>query len=486
MNDDFSVDELLAKNYINEAPGENQGLISTSNMSDSGDYVSNLARIPPSDTEAEQAVLNSMLFDREAIAIAHESLHPEDFYRPDHGALYSAMLELFLKNLPVDIITLCDKLSEQGILDQVGGREHVARLASSYYTSAHIRQHSKIVADKAVLRRLIKTANEISASGYDAREEVASILERAEKGIFEIAMGRQSRDFAPISEIISLALENLEIVAQAKGQVTGVATGFIDFDNKTAGLQKSDLILIGARPSMGKTAFLLNIAQHAALHGKVPTAIFSLEMSKEQLVNRMLCVEAHLDSHKFRTGDLDDGDWAQIAKSVGPLSNAPLYIDDTPAITVAELRAKCRRLKLEKNLGLIVIDYLQLMTGSSGYGDSRQLEISEISRSLKALAKEMDAPILTAAQLSRAVEQRKDHRPMLSDLRESGAIEQDADVVAFLYRDEYYNPDTAKKNHAEVIIAKQRNGPTGTVELTFLGQYTKFVNAAAGVYSSSY
>lgn len=435
-------------------------------------------RIPPNDTEAEQAVLSSMLFDREAIAIAYELLRGEDFYRPDHGALYSAMLELFVKNLPVDAVTLNDKLTELGILEQVGGRAYVAQLAAGFYTSAHIRQYSKIVADKSLLRRLIKAAAEIAASGYEARDEVESVLEQAEKGIFEIAMNRNSRDFSPISEVIALALERLEAVAAAGGRVTGVETGFVDFDSKTAGLQKSDLILIGARPSMGKTAFLLNIAQHAAVRNNVPTAVFSLEMAKEQLVNRMLCVEAHLDSHKFRTGDLDDDDWAKIADSVSPLSNAPLFIDDTPGITVAELRAKCRRLKLEKGLGLVVIDYLQLMSTSNARSESRQMEISEISRSLKALAKELDAPVLTAAQLSRAVEARKDHRPMLSDLRESGAIEQDADVVAFLYRDEYYNPDTLKKNHAEVIIAKQRNGPTGTVELTYLSQYTKFVNAA--------
>jgi len=436
-------------------------------------------RVPPNDTEAEQAVLSSMLFDREAIAAAYEILRGDDFYRPDHKALYEAMLELFIKNLPVDAITLCDKLNELGILEQVGGRAYVAQLAAAYYTSAHIRQHGKIVADKSVLRRLIKSANEISAAGYEARDDIESILEQAEKSIFEISMGRNSRDFSPINEVIALALERLQEVAKAQGRITGVETGFIDFDLKTAGLQRSDLILIGARPSMGKTAFLLNIAQHAAVRNAVPTAVFSLEMAKEQLVNRMLCVEAHLDSHKFRTGDLDDDDWAKIANSVAPLSSAPLYIDDTPAITVAELRAKCRRLKLEKNLGLVVIDYLQLMSGTaSRSNESRQMEISEISRSLKALAKELDTPVLTAAQLSRAVEARKDHRPMLSDLRESGAIEQDADVVAFLYRDEYYNPETLKKNHAEVIIAKQRNGPTGTVELTYLSQYTKFVNAA--------
>jgi len=436
-------------------------------------------RIPPSDTEAEQAVLSSMLFDREAIAIAYEILRGDDFYRPDHRAIYEAMLELFTKNTPVDAITLCDKLSEQGILDQVGGRAYVAQLTASYYTSAHIRQHSKIVADKSLLRRLIKAANEISAAGYEAREDIEIVLEQAEKNIFEIVTNRNTRDFSPINEVITLALDRLEAVAKAQGSITGVETGFIDFDNKTAGLQKSDLILIGARPSMGKTAFLLNIAQYAAVRRQVPTAIFSLEMSKEQLVNRMLCSESMIDSHKFRTGDLVQEDWDKIAHGIMPLSNAPLYLDDTPGITVAELRAKCRRLKLEKNLGLVVIDYLQLMSGSAARSESRQMEISEISRALKGLAKELDVPILTAAQLSRAVEARKDHRPMLSDLRESGAIEQDADVVAFLYRDEYYNPETLKKNQAEVIIAKQRNGPTGTVELTYLGQYTKFVNAMA-------
>ena len=435
------------------------------------------ARVPPSDTEAEQAVLSSMLFDREAISVAYELLQGEDFYRPDHKAIYEAMLELFLKNTPVDAITLSDKLIEQGILEQVGGRSYIAKLAAAYYTSAHIRQHSKIVADKALLRRLIKAANEISGAGYEARDEVESVLEQAEKSIFEISMRRNSQDFVPMEDVVALALERLEELAKAQGRITGVETGFTDFDNKTAGLQKSDLILVGARPSMGKTAFLLNIAQFASVRNAVPTAVFSLEMSKEQLVNRMLCVEAHLDSHRFRTEDLSSEDWDKIALSVAPLSNAPLYIDDTPGITIAELRGKCRRLKLEKNLGLVVIDYLQLMSGSSTRSESRQMEISEISRSLKGLAKEIDAPILTAAQLSRAVESRKDHRPMLSDLRESGAIEQDADVVAFLYRDEYYNPDTLKKNHAELIIAKQRHGPTGTVELTFLSQYTKFANA---------
>jgi len=434
-------------------------------------------RIPPNDTEAEQAVLSSMLFDREAVVSVSDILHGDDFYRPDHQAIYEAMIGLFAANKPVDVITLCDKLNEQGLLEQSISRAYITELADAYYTTAHVKQHAKIIADKALIRRLIKTANDIVASGYEAREDVESLLEHAEKSIFAIAMRRNSSDFAPISEVVARALEQLEAVAKAQGRVTGVETGFIDLDQKTAGLQKSDLILVGARPSMGKTAFLLNIASHAALRKGVPTAIFSLEMSKEQLVNRMLCAEAHLDSQKFRTGDLNDDDWNKIAHSIAPLSNAPLFIDDTPGISIGELRAKCRRLKIERQVGLVVIDYLQLMTGSSQRVESRQMEISEISRSLKGLAKELEAPVLTAAQLSRAVEARKDHRPMLSDLRESGAIEQDADVVAFLYRDEYYNPDTQKKNHAEVIIAKQRNGPTGTVELTYLGQYTKFANA---------
>jgi len=434
-------------------------------------------RIPPSDIIAEEAVLSSMLFDREAIATATELLRGEDFYRPDYKVMYEAMVELFGKNIPVDAVTLCDKLAEQGILEQIGGRAQVARLAASYYTSANIRSHSEIVADKATLRRLIKAANDISADSYEANDNIEAVLERAEKNIFEISMSRSSKDYFAIKDVLGIALERLEEIAKAGGNITGVETGFTDFDNKTAGLQKSDLILIGARPSMGKTAFLLNIAQHAAVRNHVPTVFFSLEMAKEQLVNRMLSVEAHLDSVKLRTGDLDDTDWDKIAHSMAPLSAAPLYLDDTPGISIAELRGKCRRLKLEKNIGLVIIDYLQLMSGSGYRPESRQMEISEISRSLKGLAKEIDAPVLTAAQLSRAVEARKDHRPMLSDLRESGAIEQDADVVAFLYRDVYYNPETEDPCRAEVIIAKQRNGPTGTVELTYLEQYTKFANA---------
>ena len=436
-------------------------------------------RIPPNDQEAELAVLSSMLFDREAISIAYEILRKDDFYRPDNQAVYETMIELFSRSVPVDVVTLGDKLSEKGILEQIGGRNMLADLSAAYYTSANIRRHAEIVAEKSLLRRLINTATTVANAGYEAREDAAAILERAEKSIFDISQSSNTRDFAHINEVVVAAVEKLTELAQNPGALTGVETGFIDFDRKTAGLQPADLILIGARPSMGKTAFLLNIAQYAAVRGGIPTAIFSLEMAKEQLGNRLLSAEAGVDAGRLRTGALQDDDWEKISTGISSLSKAPLYLDDTPGITITEMRAKCRRLKTEKNLGLVIIDYLQLMTApSSSRPESRQLEISEISRSLKGLAKELNVPLVVAAQLSRAVEARKDHRPMLSDLRESGAIEQDADVVAFLYRDEYYNPDTLKKNHAEVIIAKQRNGATGTVELTFLGALTKFVNMA--------
>jgi replicative DNA helicase len=378
----------------------------------------------------------------------------------------------------VDVVTLSDKLAEKGLLDQIsGGRERVIELASTYYTSANTRQHAQIVWEKSLLRKLIKATTFITNAGFEAKEEAAVILERAEKSIFEISQGATSRDFSHINEVLVTSMNKLEELYQNPGAVTGVETGFLDFDKITAGLQPSELILVGARPSMGKTAFLLNIAQHAAVKKGVPTAVFSLEMAKEQLGNRLLSTEAGVDSNRIRTGTLTDEDWDQISMSIGGLSNAPLFIDDTPGISLAEMRAKCRRLKLEKNLGLVVVDYLQLMSVSgASRPESRQLEISEISRSLKGLAKELNVPMLVAAQLSRAVESRKDHRPMLSDLRESGAIEQDADVVAFLYRDEYYNPETLKKGQAEVIIAKQRNGQTGTVHLAYLGKFTKFAN----------
>ena len=434
-------------------------------------------RIPPNDQEAELAVLASMLFDREAIAIAHEILHGEDFYRPDNQMIYETMVELFSRNIPVDIVTLSDKLTEKGTLEQVGGRDKIGQLASAYYTSANIKRHAEIVSEKSLLRQLIKSANFIANAGYEAREDVSAILERAEKSVFDISQRGNSNDFEHISDVLVTTNLKLEELFENQGNITGVETGFTDFDRRTAGLQPAELILIGARPSMGKTAFLLNIAGHAAITKRVPTAIFSLEMANAQLVNRLLSSEAAVDATRLRTGALEDNDWTRIAEKIPAMSSAPLYLDDTPGLSITELRAKCRRLKMEKDLGLIVIDYLQLMSASaSAKSESRQLEISEISRSLKGIAKELNVPVLVAAQLSRAVEQRKDHRPMLSDLRESGAIEQDADVVAFLYRDEYYNPETLKRGEAEVIIAKQRNGPTGTVELMYLGNLTKFVN----------
>jgi replicative DNA helicase len=440
----------------------------------------NAPRVPPNDQEAELAVLAGMLFDREAISTAQEILRGEDFYRPDNQKIFETMVEMYSRNVPVDVVTLSDKLAEKGLLEQIsGGRERVIELASTYYTSANTHQHAQIVWGKSIMRRLIKASAFIANAGYEGKEEASVILERAEKSIFEISQGITSRDFSHIQEVLVTSMNKLEQLYENQGSITGVETGFADFDKKTAGLQPSELILIGARPSMGKTAFLLNIAQHAAVKKGVPTAVFSLEMAKEQLGSRLLAAEAGVDAGRLRTGSLTDEDWDSISMSIGSLSNAPLYIDDTPGISVTEMRAKCRRLKIEKNLGLVVIDYLQLMSSTSR-PESRQLEISEISRSLKGLAKELNVPMLVAAQLSRAVEARKDHRPMLSDLRESGAIEQDADVVAFLYRDEYYNPDTLKKNHAEVIIAKQRNGPTGTVELAYLGALTKFANLHRG------
>lgn len=432
-------------------------------------------RVPPNDTQAEKAVLSCMLFDNEAVLIAFESITGDDFYYPNNGAIFNAMIELFQRSIPVDAVTLKNKLEEKALLEQIGGMEYLASLADGYYTSANIKHYVKIIEEKSILRKLIKASTEICTKGYAANEPVDVILDQAEKAIFTISQGRNSSEFAHIHDILVSAVNKIEEIYLSKEKITGLPTGFIDFDTKTAGLQPSDLILIAARPSMGKTAFALNIAQNVSVRNNKSTAIFSLEMSKEQLVNRLLCSEAMIDSQKFRTGDLSDNDWTKIVEALEPLSKSQIYIDDTPGITANEIRAKCRRLKLEKGLDLIMIDYLQLMSGSSKSG-SRQEEISEISRSLKSVAREMQAPVIALSQLSRACETRHDHRPMLSDLRESGAIEQDADVVAFLYRDEYYNPETEKKNQAEVIIAKQRNGPTGTVELTWLSQFTKFAS----------
>ena len=434
-----------------------------------------LNRIPPQNIEAEQSVLGAMLLDSEAIAVAAEALKGEDFYRPDHAEIFEAIIDLFNKAEPVDIITVSEQLKARGTLDKVGGLEYIAYLADSVPTTANVKHYVSIVEEKSILRKLIRAATEIIDMSYGPVEDIAAVLDRAEKSIFDILKKRSSKGYYHVKEILVETFNKLEELYNLKEHITGVPSGFIDLDYKTSGFQNSDLILIAARPSMGKTAFALNIAQYAAVYKKVPVAIFSLEMSKEQLVNRILCSEALVDSQKMKTGNLDDEDWDKIARALGPLSEAPIYIDDTPGMSVMEIRAKCRRLKLEKNLGLVIIDYLQLMQGRTRT-ENRQQEISEISRALKILAKEINVPVITLSQLSRAPETRADHRPVLSDLRESGAIEQDADLVMFIDRDDYYRPETDKKNIAEIIIAKHRNGSTGTVELVWLGQYTKFAN----------
>lgn len=439
--------------------------------------IGSLGRIPPQSIEAEQSVLGSMLIDKEVVPTVMEILKPEDFYRPDHREIYNVIIELFDKAQPIDLITVSERLKLHGKLELVGGLEYLSNIATEVPTTANVKHYSKIVEEKSLLRKLIKASSDIVDLGFNASEEVSYILDKAEQSVFDILQKRSSQGFVPIKDVLVDTFNNLEELYNNKGNITGIPTGFTDLDFKTSGLHNSDLILIAARPAMGKTAFALNLAQNAAVNSHVPVAVFSLEMSKDQLVNRILCSEAMVDSNKMKTGQLEDNDWQKVAKALAPLSDAPIYIDDTPGVSITEIRAKCRRLKLEHNLGLVVIDYLQLMQGSGKKGgDNRQQEISEISRSLKILAKEINVPVICLSQLSRAPEARTDHRPILSDLRESGAIEQDADIVMFLYRDDYYNPETEKKNIAELIIAKHRNGSTGTVELVWLGQYTKFAN----------
>ena len=435
-----------------------------------------LGKIPPHDLEAEQAVLGSMLTDKDAVISAIEKLKVDSFYRDDNKIIYESILNLYNRAEPIDIITVKDELSSLGKFEQVGGLEYIASLPDKVPTTANVEKYIKIVEEKAVLRNLIKTANEIIELGYDPTEEVDHIMDSAEKKIFDIMQDKSQKGYTAIKDVLVDSFTQLEELYNRKQHITGVPTGFVELDYKTAGLHPSDLVLIAARPAMGKSAFALNIAANAALKANVPVVVFSLEMSKEQMVNRILCSEAMVDSNKVRTGKLDEEDWEKLAGSIGPLSEAEIYIDDTPGISVMEIRAKCRKLKLEKNIGLVVIDYLQLVQGTNKRGGSREQEISEISRSLKMLAKEIGVPVIALSQLSRAVEQRPDHRPMLSDLRESGAIEQDADIVMFLYRDDYYNQESEKKDIAEVIIAKHRGGSTGTVELLWLGNYTKFVN----------
>ena len=435
-----------------------------------------LGKVPPHDVEAEQAVLGSMLTDKDAVISAIEVLKEDDFYRTDNKSIYEAIMNLYNRAEPIDIITVKAELESLGKFEQVGGLEYLASLPDKVPTTANAMKYIKIVEEKSTLRNLIKTANEIIELGYDPTEDVSDIMEGAEKKIFNIMQNNDKKSYAPIKDILVESFTQLEELYNRKQHITGVPSGFTELDYKTAGFHGSDLVLIAARPAMGKSAFALNIATNAAVRANVPVAIFSLEMSKEQMVNRILCSEAMVDSNKVRTGKLEEDDWTKLAGSIGPLSDAEIYIDDTPGISVMEIRAKCRKLKLEKNIGMVVIDYLQLVQGSNKRNGSREQEISEISRSLKILAKELNVPVIALSQLSRAVEQRPDHRPMLSDLRESGAIEQDADIVMFLYRDDYYNKDSEKKDIAEVIIAKHRGGSLGTIELLWLGSYTKFVN----------
>ena len=434
-----------------------------------------IKRVLPHSVEAEQSVIGSMIMDRDAIMTASEVITSEDFYQSQYGVLFDAMLELYNEGKPVDLVTLQERLREKDVPPEISSLEFVRDLLDAVPTSANVRHYATIVQEKSMLRKLIKVNEDIANTCYLAREKTEDILEETEKKIFDLLQYRSTGDFVPIKQVVLNALDKIEKASKNKGTVTGIPTGFIDLDYKTSGFQPSDLILIAARPSMGKTAFVLNVAQHMAFKEGKTVAIFSLEMSKEQLVNRLFSLESKVDSQALRTGNLTDEDWAKLIEGAAVVGKSNLIIDDTPGISIAELRSKCRKLKLEHDLGIIIIDYLQLMSGGK-HSESRQQEISEISRSLKAVARELNVPVVALSQLSRAVEQRPDHRPMLSDLRESGAIEQDADVVMFLYRDDYYNKDTDKKNIAEVIIAKQRNGPIGTVELVWLPNYTKFAN----------
>ena len=435
-----------------------------------------MKRVMPNSLEAEQSVIGSMIMDREAIIAASEILLKEDFYHQQYGVLFEAMVELFNEGQPADLVTLQNRLKEKDVPPEVSSLEYVRDLVAAVPTSANVKYYAQIVKEKAVLRKLIKVTENIENECYLGKESLEVILEDTEKKVFELLQNRGGGDYVPIKQVVINTLEKIELASKTKGNVTGIATGFVDLDYKMAGLQPSDLILVAARPSMGKTAFVLNIAQYVAFHSNLTVAIFSLEMSKEQLVNRMFSLESRVDAQVLRSGNLADSDWEKLIEAAGVIGASNLIIDDTPGISISELRSKCRKYKLEHDLKLVIIDYLQLMSGSGRSTDSRQQEISDISRSLKALARELNVPVIALSQLSRAVEQRPDHRPMLSDLRESGAIEQDADVVMFIYRDDYYNKDSENKNIAEIILAKQRNGPIGTVNLVWLPQYTKFAN----------
>ncbi len=432
-----------------------------------------LGKVSPQSLEAEQSVLGSMMIDKESISTAASILTADDFYREDHKLIYNTIIGLYKDGLPVDVITVYDKVNHENGIDL----EYMTKIITNVPTTANVKYYAKIVEEKAIRRKLIRTSTEIITSSY-GDDELYSILNKAEKSLFNVLQNR-SKDVVKLEDTLTESFSKLEyLYNNTDAGVTGIPTGLNDLDQITAGLQNSDFILLAARPAMGKTSLALNISQYAAVYKKIPVAIFSLEMSRDQLTNRILFSEALVDSRKAKTGKLDDEDWNRLARSLSPLHEAPIYIDDTPAATIIEISSKCRKLKIDYNIGLIVIDYLQLIKGSGGKSESRQQEISDISRSLKVLAKEINVPVIALSQLSRAPEQRADHRPMLSDLRDSGAIEQDADVVMFIYRDDYYNCDSNKKSIAEIILAKHRNGTVGTVEVVWLSQYTKFANLA--------
>ena len=439
-----------------------------------------IKRVLPHSIEAEQAVIGAMLMDKEAILTSSEIISGDDFYQSAYGVIFEAIVEIYNEGKPVDLITLQSRLKEKDVPAEISSLEFVRDLVAAVPTSANVKYYAEIVSEKAMLRRLIKLNEEIENMCYLGKEPMEAVLETTEKKVFELVQKRNTGDFVPIKQVVLNALDKIEAASKNAGSVTGIPTGFLDLDYKTAGLQPSDLILIAARPSMGKTAFVLNIAQHVAFKANKSVAIFSLEMSKEQLVNRLFALEAQVDAQSLRTGNLKDSDWEKLIESAGIIGKSKLMIDDTPGISISELRSKCRKMKLEHGLDIIIIDYLQLMTGRvGGRSESRQQEISEISRALKGVARELNVPVIALSQLSRAVEQRPDHRPMMSDLRESGAIEQDADVVMFIYRDEYYNPDTEEPGITEIIIGKHRAGPTGTIKLKWMGDIQKFGNLEA-------
>ncbi|UAL47433.1 replicative DNA helicase [Sutcliffiella horikoshii] len=434
-------------------------------------------RIPPQNIEAEQAVIGAIFLEPSALTLASELVMPDDFYRAAHQKIYDCMLNLSDRGEPVDLVTVTSELANLKLLEEVGGVSYLSDIAGSVPTAANIEYYAKIVEEKSILRRLIRTATNIAQEGYSREDEVAGLLNEAEKQILEVSQRKNSGVFQNIKDVLVKTYDNIETLHNRKGEVTGIETGFTELDKMTAGFQRNDLIIIAARPSVGKTAFALNIAQNVATKARENVAIFSLEMGAEQLVMRMLCAEGNINAQNLRTGQLTADDWSKLTMAMGSLSNAGIYIDDTPGIRVSEIRSKCRRLRQESGLGMILIDYLQLIQGSGrGGGENRQQEVSEISRSLKALARELEVPVIALSQLSRGVEQRQDKRPMMSDIRESGSIEQDADIVGFLYRDDYYDKESENKNIIEIILAKQRNGPVGTVSLAFVKEYNKFVN----------